>query len=354
MLKIKKTWLRNIHRVKNEVNSRHKYLRLDKNEKISKFTKKKWTNFISSLTQNDFQAYPEIEDFYHNLSKKIKIKRNNIFLCSGSDNAIKNFFEIFTTSNSKILTSNPSFPMYKVYSKIYNNQIVYVNYKNNFELNKSEFLNKITKKIDAIILANPNSPVGDLILEKELTKILKKSKKFGIPFFLDQAYFEFSNTDMKNLIKKFDNLIISRTFSKGMGAAGVRLGYIIADEKIINLFEKTRPLYEINQIAVKYGMFVLKNYTSTIKYCKQTIKSRDILCKILKDKQINVINSKTNSIHINFGRKIKKVEKILKKFRILFKYSSMPNSNYKYWIRLTVFPKIEKEKFIKEILICHK
>ena len=69
-----------------------------------------------------------------------------------------------------------------------------------------------------------------------MEKIIKKSHKYGIPFFLDQAYFEFSGTDMIRLIKKFDNLIISRTFSKGMGAAGVRLAYIVAN-KIINLFE---------------------------------------------------------------------------------------------------------------------
>ena len=159
---------------------------------------------------------------------------------------------------------------------------------------------------------------------------------------------------MIKLTKKFDNLIISRTFSKGMGAAGVRLAYIISNKKIINLFEKIRPLYEVNQIAVKYGIFILNNFNLAKTYCKKTIVSRNKLCKIFKLHNIDVVNSNTNSIHINFDKNLTKVKKIFKKFKILYKLSKLPNSNYKQWVRLTVFPGIEKEEFIKKILLCQK
>tara|TARA_B100000989_G_C19531594_1_gene470272 strand:+ start:3127 stop:4191 length:1065 start_codon:yes stop_codon:yes gene_type:complete len=354
MLKIKKKWLNKVKRVKNEVKNRHRFLRLDKNEKIENFSYDLWKKFLESLHQNDFQAYPQVEELYTKLSKKIKINRNNLFLSSGSDNSIRNFFEIFTNTKSKVITSNPCFPMYKVYSKINKNKLIYIKYDKNLKLNLKDFNKKISSKIDAIIIANPNSPIGDLIKEKELKKIIIKSNKYGIPFFLDQAYYEFSNTNMIGLVKKFDNLIISRTFSKGMGAAGVRLAYIIANKKIINLFEKVRPLYEINQIAVKYGLFILSNYNLARNYCKKTMNSRNKLCKVLNKNKINAINSETNSIHIRFDKNLSKVIKIFRKFRVLFKFSSLPNSNYKQWVRLTVFPGIEKERFIEKILLCQK
>lgn len=354
MVKIKKKWVNAVLRIKNETKSRHGYLRLDKNEKIEKLPKKKWKNFLNSLSQDDFSSYPEVESIYRKLSAKIKIKRNNIYLTSGSDASIRFFFEIFTSVKSNILTSDPCFPMYKIYAKINKNNLVYVNYKNNFKIDVNEFEKKINSDIDAIIFANPNSPVGDLIDEKTLKKLLNKAKKFKIPFFLDQAYYEFSDTDMKNLTKKFDNLIISRTFSKGMGAAGVRLAYIISNKKIINLFEKIRPLYEVNQIAVKYGIFILNNFNLAKSYCKKTILSRNKLCKIFQLHNIDVVNSDTNSIHINFDKNLTKVKKIFKKFKILYKFSKLPNSNYKQWVRLTVFPGIEKEEFIKKILLCQK
>ena len=354
MLKIKKKWLNEVKRVKNDVKNRHKFLRLDKNEKIENFSNKLWNKFIKSLNQNDFQSYPQVEELYHKLSKKIKINRNNLYLSSGSDNSIRNFFEIFTNKNSKIITSNPCFPMYKVYSKINKNKLIYIKYDKELKLYLKDLYKNISNKIDAIIIANPNSPIGDIIKEKELKKIIVKSNKYGIPFFLDQAYYEFSKTDMIWLVKKFDNLIISRTFSKGMGAAGVRLAYIVANKKIINLFEKVRPLYEVNQIAVKYGLFILSNYNLAKQYCKKTIVSRNKLCKILKKNRVTVINSETNSIHIRFDKNIKKVQKIFKKFKILFKFSVLPHSGYKQWVRLTVFPGIEEEEFIEKILLCQK
>ncbi len=354
MLKIKKKWLKDIYRLKNESKTRHKFLRLDKNEKIETLPKKKWNAFLNQLTQNDFCAYPEVDRIYKRLSEKIKIKENNIYLTSGSDTSIRFFFEIFTSIKSKVLTSNPCFPMYKVYSKINKNNLIFINYKNNFKIDINDFEKKIKNDLDAIIIANPNSPIGDLIDEKNLKRLLKKACKLGIPFFLDQAYYEFSKTDMINLTKRFDNLIISRTFSKGMGGAGVRLAYIIANEKIIDLFKKTRPLYEINQIAVKYGLFLLNNYSLMIKYFHKTILSRNLLCNILNKYNFKTINSKTNSIHINFGSKTQKVKKILRRSKILFKFSNVPNSNYKHWVRLTVFPGIEKQKFIKEIILCQK
>ena len=354
MLKIKKKWLNKVHRVKNEVKNRHKFLRLDKNEKIENHSKKLWKKFISQLSQDDFQAYPQIEELYIQLAKKIKINRKNIYLSSGSDNSIKNFFDIFTKKNSKVITSDPCFPMYKVYSEINQNKLIFIKYKKNFTIDLNDFYKKINNNIDAIIIANPNSPVGDLIQENDLKKIIQKSNKFGIPFFIDQAYFEFSKTDMIQLVKKFDNVIISRTFSKGMGAAGTRLAYIIANNKIINLFEKIRPLYEINQIAVKYGLFLIKNYSLAKNYCIKTMISRDKLCKIFNQNDIVTINSKTNSIHIKFDKSLGKVKKIFYNFKVLFKFSSLPHSSYKQWVRLTVFPDIEKEEFIKKIILCQK
>ena len=354
MLKIKKKWLKKVHRVKNEVKNRHKFLRLDKNEKIENYSNKLWMTFINQLTQVDFQAYPQIEELYLRLSKKISINRKNIYLSSGSDSSIKIFFEIFTKKKSRLITTDPCFPMYKVYSEINQNKLIFIKYNKNFTLDLKDFYKKINNKIDAIIIANPNSPVGDLIQEKDLIKIIKKSNKYGIPFFIDQAYFEFSKTDMIQLVKKFDNVIISRTFSKGMGAAGIRLAYIIANYKIIKLFENVRPLYEINQIAVRYGLFLIKNYSLAKNYCVKTIISRDKLCKIFEKNKIIVINSKTNSIHVKFGKNLNKVKKIFNNFRVLFKFSTLPHSNYKQWVRLTIFPDIEKEEFIKKIILCQK
>ena len=113
--------------------------------------------------------------------------------------------------------------MVDVYCKLFGAKKISINYDKKINLDKDYLMKSISSKISLIIIANPNSPTGTLISIKDMEKIIKKANLSNVPILIDEAYYGFSNITALPLLKKYRNLIISRTFSKAFGLAGLRI-----------------------------------------------------------------------------------------------------------------------------------
>ena len=192
--------------------------------------------------------------------------------------------------------------MVDVYCKIANAKKVSINYDKKLNLDINYILQNINKSISLIVLANPNSPTGTLISMKNIEKILKKAKLFNLPVLIDEAYYGFCNKTALPFLKKYKNLIISRTFSKAYGLAGLRVGYIIADSKVAKLLFNLKPMYEVNSIAILASMIAIQNPGIRKKYILETKKGLEIFIKYLNKKNISYIKTEANFIYINLGK----------------------------------------------------
>ena len=207
---------------------------LSQNERNLQLPYKLYSEFISSLKHTDFSFYPDLD------SLKTKIRQytncNNVFLTPGSDFGIKTIFELYDLEDREVLTSNYFFPMYQVYADIHMAELVKVEYKEQ-QFNIGDLIKNITENTALIILANPNSPIGDTYTLEDIELLLDK----GIPTIIDEAYIELSNAESAiKLIEKYSNLYVTRTFSKGFGAAGCRVGYICTNKANLEMLEKLR------------------------------------------------------------------------------------------------------------------
>ena len=97
-----------------------------------------------------------------------------------------------------------------------------------------------------MLFPTPNSSTGTVLNIEEIKKILEKSQKNKIQVVIDEAYYGFCLITSISLIRKFDNLIVLRTFSKAYGLAGLRIGYAISNAKNINKLINIKPMYEVN------------------------------------------------------------------------------------------------------------
>ena len=121
--------------------------------------------------------------------------------------------------------------MVDIYSKIFQAKQFKINYDENLKLNINNIFNYLKKKFHVINLANPNSPTGTIIDEATIIRILQKAKKrIKLVVLVDEAYFGFTNYTAIPLIRKFNNLIVVRTFSKSFGLAGLRGGYLATNK----------------------------------------------------------------------------------------------------------------------------
>ncbi len=349
-MKIKK--IINLTRDKVTLKSRKGYLRLDKNERVSSFK----DFFLKKIQLNSFDltSYPETGQIYKNLSIQFKMKIDNFILTAGSEFGLRLCFQYFCDKKkSKIITLSPTFGMVDVYSKLFHVNQIKINYNKKLQLNTEKLINSIKPNISLIILANPNSPTGTVIDKKTILKILNKAKKNNIPVLLDEAYAGFYNISYIKLIQKYDNLIILRTFSKSFGLAGLRVGFLTANSKIIKEIYKFKPMYEINSAAVKAVLFFQKNKKYVTQYVKETKKGKSFFEKHCTNLGIKYLETFANFIHIKLGKKKKKIEKKLLNSKILTR-KGPGVKGFEDYLRITLGPAKEMKKVISVLQNFYK
>ena len=301
-------------------------------------------NFLQTITQEDFFYYPNTEEFKFKLAMWYGVQTNQIFLSAGSDIGIKSVFETFT-DGGRVVTSNPSFPMYKVYSELYQCEYFGIPHEKDYTISMEKILSNITHDTDLVILANPNSPMGEYKPFDEIRILLEQD----VPVLIDEAYIEFTDKDsVLKYIHEYPNLIVTRTFSKGFGAAGCRVGCVISHENNIELISKFRHMYEITGVSMKYCDFLLNNYDLVDIYIKNVKKEKNKIVSMLSG--YDVIDSNCNWIHFNTKDDNLKTKQVFEKNRVLTKYCSIPHDVRENWCRLTIQPNLTEQIFIKELL----
>lgn len=312
--------------IKREFNKSYSFdkLRLHSSERNSNWNDI-FEEFRNSLSDKDIRFYPNLESLIEPLSNFFET--DNFIFGTGSDRCIKYFFELNKNYKSLII-SDPSFPMYSIYGQMFNINITEVPYKDlSFPIN--DFLKNITND-SIVVLSNPSSPVGDLISKKDLYRILD----FGVPTLIDEAYIEFSDEEsMVKDINNFDNLYVTRTFSKAFGSAGTRFGLIFSNEKNIEKLYQFRDMYETNGMTMKWILTLLNHMDKSYDYINVVKNNREILFNEFKKRGYDVVMSNCNWLHVR-GIDTNNFEEIIFKENCY-----LPNLGND-WIRLQITDKI--------------
>ena len=355
-------WINKINRLKIDRPSKEELKRLDCAERVSNFNENLFKSFISGITQEDFITYPsysEYAELENKIAQFLSISNDQISLGTGSDSCIKDLMQVTLEQNSEVVSLSPCFPMYFIYASTFNSKFISISYENFKEKQLNAYYEAITSKTSLVILTNPGSPFGYYLSSSEVEELARFTSIKGIILLIDEAYVEFAPGDCLNLVEKYSNVVISRTFSKAWGAAGCRVGYLISQRENISNISKVKLTYPINTIAVKFCSFLIDNSEYVNKYIKESILERDKLCDELENSDFEVIRSHTNTIHFHEknGDNSRTID-ILNKNKVAFKAGSkktgtavrVPGDNRETWIRLSLGSGILQSKFMQEIL----
>jgi len=294
-------------------------LRLHASERDSVFIHNMWNDFKSSLSQSDIRYYPDVGKGYRLLEDITKIDKSHLMLFDGSDRAIRNIFQIYVEPGSNVITTSPGFPMYEVYTKMFNGNLIDICYSN-MQCPVNEIVSAINDKTNLVILSNPNSPLGNLINITTINRILETCIKYNIMLAIDEAYIEFSNqSSMCELAKIHPNLIVIKTFSKAFGSAGIRVGYTVSTKSNRDLLNKIKSMNDITSMSISW-LEVLSKYKDQVdNYVNDVKMNRQHLLQTLKTHNVNHIGSCTNFIHIDLKKELS---------NILTKQCQLFNTNY--------------------------
>ena len=317
-----KIWVEKVSRVRGEPTTRHGLIRLDKNERVTGFSQEFLEQLMSELTSDHLTAYPEPEILYEQLAQLHNVSSNNLMLTAGSDAGIRHCFDLFVNPGGEVVVLEPTFAMVDIYCQLYGAQKQAVGYDNQLQLDVDRLLESINPKTELVVIANPNSPTGTLISQEDIKTILLKAASFDVPVLVDEAYYGFCKQTAVPMLKEHDNLIVSRTFSKAFGLAGLRMGYLLAQTQVAQLLYRFRPMYEVNAVGIQVALKLLDQPQIVENYLSDTEDGRRHLLDFAQIKRLNFVDTQTNFIHIDFGSKKQKVVEELSKSGILVRGDS--------------------------------
>ena len=331
------------------------YLLLDFNEMTiepSQKVKKALKEFVDS---GRLQVYPEYGDLEAKIAKYAGVKPEQAMVTNGSDQGIDVIVRTFVKDNDKVIIPSPSFAMYYQSSNIQGAKILQPIYRPDLSFPLEEVLDLIEKGAKLLIIANPNNPTGTAISKKDVLKILKKAKEKDVAVLHDEAYFEFSKITAKDLINDFDNLFITRTFSKTFGLVSTRLGYVLSQEKNIKELMKIRGPYDVNMFAKTAISAALEDLDYVEKYVKEVMeKSKPKLEKFFKENKVKFWPSKANFLLVK-PESQKRALEILKSENILVRQRK--ETDIKGTIRVSIGTFNDTARFIKaysKVIRCGK
>ena len=207
------------------------------------------------------------------------ISAKHIVAGGGSNQLIDLILRLFVGQGDEVVNCVPTFDMFRLSTEMCNGKLIEVPRDKDFAVNVKDVKGAVSKKTKIIILANPNSPTGNLTPRKDILELVDT----GLPVLVDEAYFEFSGETVAPLVGQYDNLMVLRTFSKWAGLAGLRIGYGLFPPVIADYLLKIKLPYNVNVVALIAARESLKDIDYLMDRVKDIVTERERLFNQLKE-----------------------------------------------------------------------
>lgn len=324
----------------------HTGLFLNRAERVEPLSNDILSQLYDEIDFKKLGYYHDNTDLYEKYSKYLSINEQELLITNGAEEAIRYIFNIFIEKNDKIMFPIPTYGMYHVYSKIYQTTSIILEY-NNFKINKKKLYENL-KDIKVFFLPNP-SHIEDLFLIDEIENICKIMQKTKGILVIDETYYGFDSPTMIELINKYNNIFIIRSFSKTFGLPSIRCGVLIGNIDTMKIISNYRPAYEIPYPTYKICHFFLDNISIIDKYIQECKEGRKYIIDTLLDN--NIEYNGDNNYLINILLKNENLVKKINNF-LLEKYIYI--KTFENIISITIGPKKYMEKFMKNFLFIYK
>lgn len=303
---------------------------------------------LSAKKSSDVREYPlgGVERLIDMISKFIKVPSSMIGVGNGSDQILDLILSNFASKETKVLTSSPTFGFFEERCKLYSIPLVAIPFSNSMKLDIKDFM-KQSKDASILYLDSPNNPTGFQFSKNDLTKLVKSFEGLVI---IDEAYGEFGDYSLANMVKTQENLIVVQTLSKSFGLAGLRLGYFVANKKFTDTFMTVLQYpYPLSTITIESGISALEK-SNLMKDAIDNIKTerKRIVQTLQKYDSFEVFDSKANFVLFDAHGSYKRVFAALAEQGISIRKLGKIG-NHEGCLRVTIGTKEMNSKFLLAI-----
>ncbi|MBE7639001.1 histidinol-phosphate transaminase [Salegentibacter sp. BLCTC] len=300
--------------------------------------------------RTDVNRYPDPQqrNLKAELAKLKGIVSENILLGNGSDEVLDLLFRAFCEpGDDNIITLPPTYGMYKVLANINNIENREVLLNSDFEPNVTEILNSVDQNTKMIFLCSPNNPTGNSFSEEKILQILESFNGLVI---VDEAYIDFSEEkSWLHKLGQYQNLVVTQTLSKAYGMAGIRLGICYASTAIIEILNKIKPPYNVNELTQVRALDRVLKKEQIVSEIADLIKERTLLSEALANVGFveKIYPSDANFILVKVDNANKRYGQLLEKGIVIRNRTTQPLCENT--LRLTVGTQAENKKLIEAL-----
>jgi histidinol-phosphate aminotransferase len=257
---------------------------------------------LAGLTPDQVAMYPEYKAAGRRLARHFRVRPGELLLTNGTDDALRLIVDTFVEPDSAILLVEPTFAMYRFYAELAGARIVALRYDRAMRFPLERLLRALRRvRPRVLFLANPNNPTGTLLEPPALRQILGAASHTLVV--VDEAYYEFSGVTVLPWVRRLSNLVVTRTFSKAAGLAGLRLGCVFANRRVAAGLRKAHSPYPVNVAALAAGEAAARDGRSTERYAQEVRRSKRELETALARLGVLHYRGAANFVLADFGRR---------------------------------------------------
>lgn len=301
---------------------------------------------LKSFDTNNLRFYPNANStkLKEAIAKYYKVDVSNVFVGNGSDDVLAVAFQSFFNSDKPIAYPDLTYSFYPVWCSLFG--IEYKNYPvgDDFRINPEDY----KEENGGVVIPNPNAPTSLGEGLDFVEKILNYNQDSVV--IIDEAYVDFGGTSSVPLINKYENLLVTGTFSKSRSLAGLRIGFAIGSKALIDVMEAVKNSYNsytVDSLSIEMGAASIEDDEYFKSVCQKVVETRERVTLELKKLGFDVLNSQTNFIFATHNEhNMKSLFEYLKTQKVFIRYFSLPRiENY---VRITIGTNEEMDIFLEK------
>jgi histidinol-phosphate aminotransferase len=255
--------------------------------------------------------------------------------------------DTFVDPGDALLVPAPTFPVYEFFNNVAGGKTLRVRYDEQFRLPTDEFVTTLKReRVRWVALANPNNPTGTQIPKSALKEILQSAPETAV--LVDEAYQDFSGQTILPWIRKFPNLIVTRTFSKAFGLAALRIGCLFACPELIDPLQRGQNPFAVNSLALWCACTAVRYDEQVRKYAETVRANRIGFCRWLDAHEIPYVPSSANFVLTRVGEHAPEIAQKLRDKKILVRDWSY-DPHLKGYLRFTIGSQAQTRRLIAEL-----
>ena len=270
-----------------------------------------------------------------------------VFMGNGGDDVLSVLSRTFLNDGDEVVIPRPTFSPYAHVSRVMGAKVVF-SLLRDMRIDLEDVFTRISERTKIVFLCSPNNPTGGILTEGELVAFLEKLPE-GLLVLLDEAYGDFADDpaypDSVSMIERFP-LVVLRSFSKIYGLAGLRVGFAVSREGVVEYMNRVREPFNVNQLAQAAALAALEDVGYKERAVALVREGREALYAAFGEMGLEYVESQANFIFVRVGEGDAATDALMREGVIVRPGSAFGHPE---WIRVTVGLPEENERFLSKL-----